>query len=62
MKIDGREYKEDESALVTHISDLMGLYSLAIEFYNRETDEDNQTYYVDKLSKLNDDIRAIVER
>jgi hypothetical protein len=28
---------------------LMGLYSTAIEFYNREKDEDNQNYYVDKL-------------
>jgi len=62
MNIEGREYKEDEGALVTMISELMGLYSAAIEFYNRETDEDNQTYYVEKLSKLNDDIRAIVDR
>lgn len=62
MRIDGREYKEDEGALVTMISELMGLYSAAIEFYNRETDEDNQTYYVEKLSKLNDDIREIVDR
>lgn len=34
----------------------------AIEFFNRETDEDNQSYYVDKLSRLNDQIREIVDR
>lgn len=40
----------------------MGLYSTAIEFYNREKDEDNQNYYVDKLQKLNETIRELVER
>jgi hypothetical protein len=37
-------------------------YQQAIEFYNREKDEDNQTYYVEKLSKLNETIRELVER
>lgn len=50
----------------------MGLYSVrlifvlflqqAIEFYNREKDEENQTYFVEKLSKLNETIRELVER
>jgi len=40
----------------------MGLYSAAIEFYNMETQESEQYYYVEKLSKLNDDIRQIVDR
>jgi prefoldin subunit 5 len=34
----------------------------AIEFYNREKDEENQSYYVEKLSKLNDTIRELVDR
>lgn len=34
----------------------------AIEYYNRETDEEHQTYYIEKLSKLNDEIRVIVDR
>jgi hypothetical protein len=54
------------------IANLMGLYSVrlifvlflqqAIEFYNREKDEENQTYFVEKLSKLNETIRELVER
>ena len=35
---------------------------IAIEHFNRETDEGNQTYFVEKLSKLNDDIREIIDR
>jgi hypothetical protein len=40
----------------------MGLYSQAIEFYHREEDSENQAYYVEKLSKLNETIREMVER
>jgi len=44
----------DDNEQVKQIRELMGLYSNAIEYYNRETDEENQTYYVDKLQRLND--------
>lgn len=54
--------KIDDQKQVEVISTLMGLYSQAIEFYHREEDSDNQTYYVDKLSKLNETIREMVER
>lgn len=30
--------------------------------YNKDTEEEQQSYYVEKLSKLNEDIRTIVER
>lgn len=40
----------------------MGLYSAAIEYYNKTQDDNRQQYYVDKLQKLNDEIRSIVER
>ena len=52
----------DDQQQVEVIANLMGLYSTAIEFYNREKDEDNQNYYVDKLQKLNETIRELVER
>lgn len=32
----------------------MELYSNAIEFYNLNTDLENQIYYQEKLTKLND--------
>ncbi len=54
--------KMDDQQQVEIIANLMGLYSTAIEFYNREKDEDNQNYYVDKLQKLNETIRELVER
>lgn len=52
---------EDQST-VKKISELMGLYSAAIEYYNKTQDDNRQQYYVDKLQKLNDEIRSIVER
>ena len=34
MKIEGRDYKEDESSVVMMISELMGLYSVSATFPN----------------------------
>lgn len=39
------------------LSDLMQLYSAAIEHYNRTRDEENYSYYIEKLQKLNTEIR-----
>jgi len=40
----------------------MSLYSAAIEHYNRQTDEENYNYYIEKLSRLNKQIGGIIER
>mmetsp|Transcript_31326 Transcript_31326/g.38788 ORF Transcript_31326/g.38788 Transcript_31326/m.38788 type:complete len:98 (-) Transcript_31326:1644-1937(-) len=40
----------------------MQLYSAAIEHYNRTRDEENYAYYIEKLQKLNTDIRSLIER
>lgn len=40
----------------------MQLYSAAIEHYNRSRDEENYAYYIEKLQKLNTDIRRLIER
>jgi hypothetical protein len=34
----------------------------AIEFYNREMDDERQGYYLEKLGTLNEEIRGIIER
>jgi len=44
------------------LSDLMQLYSAAIEHYNRTRDEENYSYYIGKLQTLNTDIRSLIER
>jgi hypothetical protein len=31
----------------------MSLYSSAIEYYNRQLDEDNQNFYIEKMNALN---------
>jgi hypothetical protein len=31
----------------------MSLYSAAIEYYNRQLDEDNQNFYIEKMNALN---------
>jgi len=40
----------------------MQLYSAAIEHYNRTRDEENYAYYIEKLQKLNAQIRVLIER
>jgi len=40
----------------------MELYSAAIEFYNCNTDIENQVYYQEKLSKLNDQTKTKIDR
>lgn len=37
-------------------------YQAAIEHYNRTRDEENYAYYIEKLQKLNQDIRVLIER
>ncbi len=34
----------------------------AIEHYNRTRDEENYAYYIEKLQKLNTQIRTLIER
>ena len=34
----------------------------AIEYYNRQLDEDNQTYYIDKMNTLNGQIKEVLDR
>lgn len=61
IKLDMRGVSDD-SERIAQISKLMQLYSSAIEHYNKTADEENQNYYVDKLSRLNDQIRVLVDR
>ena len=34
----------------------------AIEYYNRELDEPNQTYYIEKMNILNGQIKDVLDR
>jgi len=34
----------------------------AIEYYNRQLDEDNQMYYIDKMNTLNGQIKEVLDR
>ena len=52
----------DDDQQLANISELMSLYSAAIEHYNRAQDEENYSYYIDKLSKLNSQIGGLIER
>lgn len=63
----------DEAQLIKTFQELMGLYSVslsdnllifqsAIEYYNRQMDDERQGYYLEKLGTLNEEIRAIIER
>lgn len=38
------------------------MYQAAIEHYNRSRDEENYQYYIEKLQKLNAQIRKLIER
>ena len=48
-------YRKDsaDEAHAKKILELMGLYSAAIEFYNTTLDEENQSFYVEKMNELN---------
>lgn len=52
----------DDDQQLANISELMSLYSAAIEHYNRQQDEENYNYYIEKLSRLNKQIGGIIER
>jgi len=52
IKVEMKGVKQDESQIVM-LSELMGLYSAAIEHYHRTKDEENYQYYIEKLNKLN---------
>ena len=45
-------------------SDIISMFIIqaAIEHYNRTRDEENYAYYIEKLQKLNQDIRVLIER
>lgn len=40
----------------------MSLYSAAIEYYNRQLDEQNQAYYIEKMNTLNQQIKEVLDR
>jgi hypothetical protein len=40
----------------------MSLYSAAIEYYNRELDENNQKFYIEKMNTLNGQIKEVLDR
>ena len=61
IKLEMKGVADDDQQLA-NISDLMSLYSAAIEFYHRQQDEENYAYYIDKLSKLNKSIGSIIDR
>ena len=61
IKLEMKGVADDDQQLA-NISELMSLYSAAIEHYNRQTDEENYTYYIEKLSRLNKEIGGIIER
>lgn len=75
MKAEARtDIEQNEAQLIKVFQELMGLYSVsiksnskacvqdAIEFYNREMDDERQGYYLEKLGTLNEEIRGIIER
>lgn len=39
----------------------MSLYSAAIEYYNRQLDEDNQNFYIEKMNALNQQIKGVLD-
>lgn len=51
LSIRGKNQADETYA--AQILELMGLYSAAIEYYNTHLDEENQSYYVEKMSDLN---------
>lgn len=55
-------HNKDNEKQIRMLSDLMQLYSAAIEHYNRTRDEENYSYYIEKLQKLNTQIRTLIER
>jgi len=52
IKIELQGVKQSEFQ-IQMLSELMGLYSAAIEHYHRIKDEENYQYYIEKLNKLN---------
>lgn len=63
MQVVDLEIKADRGELThSQTRKLMELYSAAIEFYNCNTDLENQVYYQEKLSKLNDQTKTKIDR
>ena len=62
IEMHGVKQDKDNEGQIKLLSDLMQLYSAAIEHYNRQRDEENYTYYIAKLQSLNEDIRTLIER
>lgn len=60
LAIRGRQAADE--AYAAQILELMSLYSAAIEFYNRELDEPNQTFYIEKMNSLNGQIKEVLDR
>lgn len=70
LAIRGRQAADE--AYAAQILELMSLYSVstslrftiqaAIEFYNRELDEPNQTFYIEKMNSLNGQIKEVLDR
>ena len=52
----------DGDQQLADISELISLYAGAMEYYNRQADEENYTYYFEKLAALNKQMKRIIER